>query len=217
MARDDLYHRFAGRSDWQRNNDGRFRTLWRHCRALRRHCYYTLLLAYLCAIGIGCVWYPDSGGADFNLDDVGRPPRHFPLPWFPLANNPWGRQFNPQQRAPAKGFDVYYFDLKAPTRLVARERVHHIFMEGEAVRHGIAPNDFAAYWAGTLYVPVAATYTFNLQAREARVLLDGHVVYLSESGAFYRQNRSVTLAAGDYLLEVESGGNETFALTWQSE
>ena len=64
MARDELYHRFAGRSDWQRNNDGRFRTLWRHCRALRRHCYYTLLLAYLCAIGIGCVWYPDSGGAD---------------------------------------------------------------------------------------------------------------------------------------------------------
>ena len=58
---------------------------------------------------------------------------------------------------------------------------------------------------------------FNLQAREARVLLDGYVVYLSESGAFYRQNRSVTLAAGDYLLEVESGGNETFALTWQSE
>ena len=44
MARDDLYHRFAGRSDWQRNNDGHFRTLWRHCRALRRHCYYLSLI-----------------------------------------------------------------------------------------------------------------------------------------------------------------------------
>ena len=209
----DFYRRFPGRSDWQRNNDGRFRTLWRHCRALRHHAYYTLLLACLCAIGIGCAWWPYIGDADFQPADA-RQERRFPLLWFPPADNPWGRQLNPKRQVPTSGFDACYFSLNAPTRPVARERVRQIAIKEAASGYGIAPNDFAAYWAGTLHVPAAgADYSFSPQGRDVRILLDGRVVYHSEGGRLRTGERPVTLTAGDYLLEVEFGGDDTFQLS----
>ena len=154
----DFYRRFPGRSDWQRTNDGRFRTLWRHCRALRHHAYYTLLLACLCAIGIGCAWWPYIGDADFQPADA-RQERRFPLLWFPPADNPWGRQLNPKRQVPTSGFDACYFSLNAPTRLVAREHVPTASSRGVPEKTGIPPEKFAAYWVGRLHIGAARDYS----------------------------------------------------------
>ena len=206
----NLYRRFPGRSDWQRNNDSRFRTLWRHCRALRHHAYHTLLLACLCAIALSGDCYSGILAVQFRALPQDPTPM-FPLQWFPSAENPWGRQLNPKRQAPTGGFDACYFSLNAPTRPVAREHVPTASSRGVPEKTGIPPEKFAAYWVGRLHIGAARDYRpdCGYDNINMRILVDGHVIMQSKrsDNGFLRQfMKPVHLQPGDYLLEIELGG-----------
>jgi hypothetical protein len=208
MAEDRLYRRFPGRSDWQRNNDGRFRTLWRHCRALRYHAYHTLLLACLCFIALHSGWNPGILTAHYKTPREAPTPT-FPLDWFPLAENPWGRYFNPQRQAPTTGFIAYYFNLKQPNRVIASENVPIVNSRGVPEAHNIIPEAFGAYWVGRLHITQTRHYSppQNSDGVNMRILLNGHVIHQTRrSDGSLKKPLPVYLQPGDYLLEIELGG-----------
>lgn len=114
-----------------------------------------------------------------------------------------GNLFNPDNQIPTEGFTAYYFSSDNPEKIVFKENVDTIAINYSWDDfHNIHANEFGAYWVGNINVPETTFKQLNITdgRLQARVLLDGRVVYDSKR----RQPPPVlTLRTGQHVLEVE--------------
>lgn len=130
---------------------------------------------------------------------------HKMLENYPIAADAWQYRFNPNKIAPDTGFDVYYFDSKAPYKLVFRENKPYIALNShQNALYGIPVKDMSTYWVGKISVSKDGIYHIkhNGEAETLRVLLNGRVIEDKQSQ--YGNDIAIFLEKGDYVFEVEA-------------
>ncbi|RYF42476.1 MAG: hypothetical protein EOO25_06585, partial [Comamonadaceae bacterium] len=91
--------------------------------------------------------------------------------------------------------------------------------DGFESQEGPLRDSFIGRAFGWLNIPVAGTYRFRLTCDDGATLtLGGRPLLDTELGSDFTDERSVTLEAGDYPVEIpfyEDGGNFRLRLEWQ--
>ncbi len=123
-------------------------------------------------------------------------------PQLVTAKVTWGKHFKPAGGVPVDSFHAVYLNTREPDKAIASEKVRTVGINyAWDDFHGIASEDFGAYWVGTVRIerPVTRRFSLSQSWSKARVIIDGKIIYEgSQDGQFrYRFD------AGDHLLEVE--------------
>ncbi len=127
---------------------------------------------------------------------------------FPLSGTTWRTRFFPTGTPPLNAFKAFYFNTKAPTKLIASAQVASVDIEyawEKGPGFTIVSEDFGGYWIGdfTLLKDEEMVIDVSQSWSETRMIIDGYLVYKGGSNA----SINVRLPKGRHTLEVEYVNN----------